>query len=160
MPNFVSLPPGNPQRVTIRSFTGYDHRLKGAEGSFFETENLSLERFPLLSARKKRGIRKTLQAPGGLIAKDALCYVDGGTLYVNHLPTAVTGLEPGEKQLVSMGAYVLIFPDKVYYNTEDPADFGSMEADLEVTGEISYRLCDQDGQELGDPVLSASEPED
>ena len=140
MPNFVSLPPGNPQRVTIRSFTGYDHRLKGAEGSFFETENLSLERFPLLSARKKRGIRKTLQAPGGLIAKDALCYVDGGTLYVNHLPTAVTGLEPGEKQLVSMGAYVLIFPDKVYYNTEDPADFGSMEADLEVTGEISYRL--------------------
>ena len=158
MPNFVSLPASPTRRLVISRFTGYDHRLKGAEGSFFETQNLSLDRFPLLSTRSRRGRLKTLTAPGGLIAKDALCYVDGGTLYVNHLPTAVTGLSAGEKQLISMGAYVLIFPDKVYYNTEDPGDFGSMEADLELSGEIVYRLCDQDGQELPDPVVSSEEP--
>ena len=159
MPNFMNLPVGSSRRLMTQTFTGYDHRLKGAEGSFFETRNLSLERFPLLSTRRPRGIVETLRDPGGLIAKDALCYVDGGTLYVNRHPTALTGLLPGEKQLVSMGAYVLIFPDKVYYNTEDPSDFGSMEADLEFSGEISYRLCDQDGQLWEDPVVSADPPE-
>ncbi len=100
-----------------------------------------------------------MEKPGGLIGKDALCRVEDGTLYVNDLATPVTGLADGEKQLVSMGACVLIFPDKVYYNTEDPADFGAMEADLTVEGEIRYSLCNLDGEALGEPRLSAEEPE-
>lgn len=160
MPLLTRLPPTPARRVTTESFPGYDHRLKAPEGSFYRCENLSLERYPLMSVRRPRGLVSTLSDPGGLIGKDALCWVDGGVLYVNALPTPLTGLSRGEKQLVSMGAYVLIFPDKCYYNTEDPTDFGSMEAELEIQGEIRLSLCDGEGQPLEEPTVSPIQPEE
>lgn len=126
-------------------FAGYNHNLRIADGEFFDTENLSNDSYPLLSSRKKRGLFKTLTAGQGLIGKDALCYVDDGTLYINELATPITGLREGEKQLISMGAYIVIFPDKVYYNTEDPTDYGSLEASFQSTGAVSYAPCKADG---------------
>lgn len=157
--HFPALTPSRQTRIITDVFTGYDHRPRVPDGAFYETENLSSRQYPLLCTRPRRGKVKTLQSPGGLLGKDSLCWVEEGTLYVNHLATPVTNLSAGEKQLVSMGAYVLIFPDKRYYNTEDPSDFGAMEADLTVTGEIRYRLCDGEGAELGDPSVGATEPE-
>lgn len=156
---FPFLNPTPQTRLVTDRFRGYDHRLHAAEGSFFDTENLSAREYPLLCTREKRGTLCVLEKPGGLIGKDSLCWVTDGTLYVNQLATPLNDLSEGEKQLVSMGAYVLIFPDKKYYNTQDPADFGSMEADLTLEGEVRYSLCDADGAELGEPVVSAAEPE-
>ena len=113
----------------------------------------------MLATRAERGTVAALSAPGGLIGKDTLAYVDGGTLYCNAAATGVTGLAPGEKQLIGMGAYILIFPDKVYFNTADHTDFGSMEADITLTGAVSYCLCDLDGAPLPDPDSSAVQPE-
>lgn len=158
MPIFPYLAPGASQRLITEAFAGYDHRLKIPEGSFYETENLSSRHYPLLSPREPRGLVDTLSAPGGLIARDALAWVDGGTLYYNGLATPVSGLSAGEKQLVGMGAYILIFPDKRYYNTADASDFGSMEAELKLTGTVSYALCTADGRILPDPILSDTEP--
>ena len=62
------------------------------------------------------------------MAKEKLCLVDGGKLFYDGRETALTRLSPGEKQLMSMGAYICVFPDKLYYNTADETDFGSMEA--------------------------------
>ena len=157
--DFPRLTPTAQRRLVTDVFTGYDHRLRLPDGAFHDTENLSARHYPLLSTRPKRGLVTTLDTPGGLLGKDALCYVSGGTLYINELPTALTGLAPGEKQLVSMGAYVLIFPDKRYYNTEDPADFGSLEADFSLTGDVRYCLCDLDGTPLPDPASGDSAPE-
>lgn len=159
MPIFPSLPPTRQSRLVTDVFRGYDHRLKIPDGAFAEMENLSVRHYPLLSARPRRGTLRRVQNPGGLLEKDALCSVEDGTLYLNHAPTGLTGLSQGDKQLVSMGAYVLIFPDKRYYNTEDPADFGSLEADLTVQGPIRYCLCTAEGAELPDPVLAAQAPE-
>ena len=145
-------------RIVTDRFLGYDHRLRAPDGAFYETENLSLRHFPLLSTRPLRGKLATLSHPGGLLVKDALCYVDDGTLYVNGLATPVTGLRPGEKQLVSMGAWLLIFPDKIYYNTAEPSNFGPMEASYEANGPVRYSLCDLSGNELPDPALSQTEP--
>ena len=156
---FPRLSPGAQRRVVTDVFNGYDHRLRIPDGFFYDTENLSARHWPLLSTRPRRSLVASLHAPGGLLGKGALCYVEDGTLYVNHLPTALNGLAPGEKQLVSMGAYVLIFPDKRYYNTEDPADFGAMEADWSVSGAVSCALCDLDGRVLPDPSVSPSAPE-
>ena len=160
MPVLTGLPDTACSRLVTDCFSGYDRRARPPEGSFRDTRNLSLRDYPLLSTRPKRGLLRTLSAPGGMIAKDALCYVDGGTLYVNHLPSPLSGISPGEKQLVSMGAYVCVFPDKLYYNTEDPSDYGSMEAELSLTGEIRCCLCDRDGTPRPDPDRSPSEPED
>ena len=158
--DFPKLRPTAQSRLVTDVFSGYDHRLRLPDGAFHDTRNLSARHYPLLCTRPRRGLVATLPSPGGLLGKDALCCVSGGTLYVGELPTALTGLAPGEKQLVGMGAYVLVFPDKKYYNTEDPADFGSLEADFSLTGEIRYSLCDLDGTVLPDPILSASAPED
>ena len=158
MPIFPTLSPSKQTRIVTDVFNGYDHRLKIPDGCFYDTENLSARHWPLLSTRPLRGTLATLRSPGGLIGKDALCWVDGGALYVNGAPTGLTGLTPGPKQLVSMGAYVLIFPDKRYCSTEDPADFGSMEADLTVSGDIEYHLCTLDGEILPDPTVGGGEP--
>ena len=156
---FPFLTPSRQTRIVTDVFTGYDHRPRVADGAFYQTENLSSRQYPLLCTRPRRGIVKTLVKPGGLLGKDSLCRVEDGTLYVNQLATPVTGLSAGEKQLVSMGAYVLIFPDKRYYNSEDPTDFGFMEAELTLSGEIRYCLCDSEGEELENPTVGETEPE-
>lgn len=154
------LEPTPQTRLVTERFLGYDHRPVIPDGALFDTQNLSARQFPLLCTRKKRGLVTTLSQPGGLLGKGALCHVAQGTLYVNGLATALTGLSAGEKQLVSMGAYILVFPDKRYYNTEDPTDFGSMEADHTFTGAVSYTLCDLDGTALPDPAETAAAPDD
>ena len=113
-----------------------------------------------VETRRPRGLVGMLTNPGGLLEKDAPCWVSGGTLYVNGLATSVTGLAAGEKQLVSMGAYVLIFPDKVYYNTADPTDTGSMEASYRALGTVSYTPCDVDGNPYTIGSTGVAEPAD
>lgn len=153
------LEPAPRTRLVTESFLGYDHRPAIADGALFDTENLSAREFPLLCTRPRRGLVTTLSAPGGLLGKGALCHVEGGTLYVNQLPTALTGLSAGAKQLVSMGAAILVFPDKKYYNTEAPTDFGSLEADVTLTGDVRYTLCGLDGEDWDDPDVGESVPE-
>ena len=156
---FPTLAPGVQTRRVTDVFNGLDRRLRAPDGCFRDTENLSARHWPLLSTRLRRGVCGTLEDPGGLLGKDALCHVAGGTLYVNGLPTALTGLSPGLKQLVGMGAYVLVFPDKKFYNTEDPTDCGSMEADFTLTGDLTLSLCGLDGTPWPDPTPSPTAPE-
>lgn len=147
-----------PRRKSINTFYGYDHRLRAAEGSFYETENLSSESYPMLSVRKKRGEVLSLTSPQGIIEKDALAWVDSGTLYYNSLATPVTNLTAGEKQLVSMGAYLCIFPDGRYFNTADQTDYGNMDAHWSYSGRVSYAMCSAEGEEYSNVDFSQSEP--
>lgn len=55
--------------------------------------------------------------------------MDGTALYVGGIKTGLV-LTEGLKQLVSMGAYLVIWPDKKYINTKDLTDFGSLRAEL------------------------------
>ena len=146
------------EREVTDTFLGYNHNLKIADGEFFHTENLTSAYYPLLANRKKRGHVSSLTAPGGLLAKEKLAYVDNGTLYYDGTATPVTGLTAGEKQLVSMGAYLVIFPDRKYYNTADSTDYGSLDAVYTSTGNVSYSMCRSDGSAYGTPTISASEP--
>ena len=147
------------EREVTDTFRGYNHNLKIDEGEFFHTENLTSALFPLLANRKKRGRVALLQAPGGLAAKEKLAWVDGGTLYYGGEATPLRNLSPGEKQLVSMGACLCVIPDKVYYNTADAADFGSMEAVYRSTGAVEFTLCREDGGDYPRPAVSATAPE-
>lgn len=146
------------EREVTDVFRGYNHQLKIGDGEFFDMENLTSAYYPLLANRHKRGIVRTFDDPGGIIAKDALAWVDGGTLYYNGEATPVTGMAPGEKLLVSMGAYIIIFPDKRFYNTIDPTDYGSMESTYTSTGVVKYRMCKMDGTEYSTPTVSPTEP--
>lgn len=147
------------ERLVTDCFTGYDHNLKIADGAFYHTQNLTSACAPLLANRKKRGRVARLTAPGGLIAKEKLAWVDGTRLYYDGAATPLQ-LSAGEKRLVSMGAYLCVFPDKLYYNTADPTDYGSMEAVYRSTGAVRYSLCRSDGTDYDSPTVSASQPEE
>ena len=146
-------------REVTDCFSGYVHKLKIGDGELYDSRNLTTAYYPLLANRRKRGLVRTLTAPGGLLAKEKLAWVDNGTLYYDGVPTALTNLAAGSKQLVSMGAYICVFPDKKFYNTAAPDDFGSMEASYTSTGAVSYSLCQEDGSEYSDVDTSAEAPE-
>lgn len=148
------------KRKVTDTFLGYDHNLKIRDGAFYEMENMSSNCYPLLSNRPGRGLVKTLEKPGGLAAKSALVWIDNGRVCLEGQD--ISGnleISEGEKSLVSMGAYLLIFPDKLYINCENPEDRGKIEAEFESTEPVKYFLSMADGNPYKDSTISATAPE-
>lgn len=147
----------NETRTAVGTFLGLNRNPGRAEGELADMENLSSDRFPLLSTRKRRGIHA---APGhctGLIAKDTLCYTDGSCFVMDGYRVEL-GLSDAPKQLVSMGSHVIILPDKKYINTADLTDSGNLEA--EFTGNITLTLCAGDGTGLSPDYSQPETPAD
>ena len=145
-------------RVTVNSFPGLDRREGAAAGSFAHMENLCGDGWPAMKVRPRRGTVTTLSAPYGLTARESLIWVDGHTLYVGGHATGLV-LTEGEKQFVSMGAYLVIFPDKVWINLRDLTDFGHMEQTVTTAGEVSFSLCRGDGSTYGAYTASHEAPQ-
>lgn len=152
-------------RETVDVFRGYNHNLRIGSGEFYDMRNLTSEQYPVLSPREKRGIYKEgLQKPQGLIAKDALCYVDGGKFFINEYEVPGVELEAGPKQLVSMGAWVIVLPDKLRINTLShewerlEACYDSAEVQADGT-KVQFYPCTVDGGSLAF-VAGPAEPED
>ena len=157
---YPTLSPPRTSREMIDVFGGYHHSLRIGEGEFYEMENLSSDRYPILSPRGKRGVYAASGDLRGMIAKDALCYIDGSDFVMDgtHVPMGLTA-EEKPKTLVSMGAYVIIMPDKKYINTADLSDFGRIEASAETSSEVRFSLCALDGTDYGDAPAGKSAPE-
>lgn len=146
-------------REFVDVFKGYNHNLRIGDGEFYDMTNLSSDNYPVLSTRPKRGIYGTPSNPKGLIAKDALCYVDGGDFIINEYRVYM-GLSNEPKTLISMGAYVIIMPDKKYVNTNDLADYGPIEVSFETSGAVEFSLCKIDGEDYDVTKKQASAPPD
>ena len=161
MPRLPRLYGAAKERVVTEVFSGYNHNLKIGDGELYDTENLTTACYPMLANRPKRGLLdRTFTDLRAVIAKEALCWVDGGTLYVNGAATALTGLQTArETRLVSMGAYICVFPDAKFYNTLDPSDYGSMGARWDYTGRVDYAMCRADGTVYEQVTVSETEPE-
>ena len=141
-------------RQMIDIFRGYNHNLRIGEGEFYDMKNLSSNDYPVLSPRERRGIYKTPGVPQGMIAKDSLCYVDGGDFIIGeeHIPMGLTVERDADgniipKNLISMGAYVIIMPDKRYINTSDLTDYGSIEVTHATTDTVTFMPCTIEGAE-------------
>ena len=163
-------------RQMIDAFGGYNHNLRIGEGEFYDMKNLTSSDYPVLSPRPQRGLYAHPNAdtlsnpevfkvsnPQCLIEKDALCFVDGRYFVINKKRIDMglsTDPEKCPKTLVSMGAYVIIMPDKMYINTianEDGEsyEFGKIEADFTnyitddngttMGTEVRFDLCKMDG---------------
>ena len=165
---YPTLAEMNASREWLDEFRGYNHNLRIGEGEFYEMTNLSSDNYPILSPRSKRGIYKTPDNPKALIAKDSLCYIDGSKFVINEYEIDM-GLEDikdkytGEiipKTLISMGAYVIIMPDKKYINTADLTDYGPIEEEVTTSGQVSFELCKVDGVAYENTVPQPSPPED
>ena len=142
----------------IEIFKGYNHNFRISDSEFYDMQNLSSDDFPVLSPRKPRGIYQSGDYTG-LIAKDALCYVDGTDFVVGEYRVPMELSRNGEmKTLVSMGAYVIIMPDKKYVNTADLSDFGNIENTVTTTAPVSFSLCTADAEEYDNITVSDTAP--
>ena len=143
---FPRLEEQKSSRDFIDSFRGYNHNLRISDNEFYDMKNLTSTHYPILSTRGKRGVYVEASSPQGLIAKDAPCYVDGSYFCMNEHKVDMD-LSDSPKQLVSMGAYVIILPDKKYINTLDLTDYGNIEASYPVPEGVSvtYEMCKING---------------
>lgn len=157
MPYFPTINETSSSREMIDVFQGYNHKLKIDEGQFYDMKNLSSANYPILSPRGQRGVYASPALPLGMVAKDTLCYVDGSKFVMDQYSVDM-GLNNEEKTLVSMGAYVIILPDKKYINTADITDFGNIEATVTTAGNVSFTLCRLDGDDYTAAYTQSSEP--
>lgn len=150
------------EKDMITTFSGYNKNIVVSDNEFFDMRNMSSNNYPVLSTRNPRGAVRVsdgifpsaITNPRGLLAKEYIAYVDGSNLVYNN-EIVYSGLSSAtDKQLVSIGAYIVIFPDGYYYNTKDSTDNGNLALyrteDAWWSGYGSPRqfyinLCDADG---------------
>ena len=149
-------------REMVDVFRGYNHNLRISSGEFFNMKNMTSDDYPVLSPRGKRGVYAKPASPQGLIAKESLCYVDGTDFVMgdNRINMNLsTDAEDNPKQLVSMGAYVIIMPDKKYINTARPEDRGDIESFFNTTDEMTFTLTTADGSDYNIQYTQTDVPE-
>lgn len=168
MPYIPRLTETYTTQQVVEEFRGYNHNLKIGDGEFYDMQNLTSSHYPLLASREGRGIVRQMEAPSGLLGKSKLAYIDGTRLVygdedlTEHLTAAGCAISDVllPKRLISMGAYIVIYPDKLYINTENYDDCGSIEAKFTTVegADVKYFICDIDGANYGEPALGDSAP--
>lgn len=152
------LTAGQQQVLNTTTFKGYNHNPSIGDGEMYDMKNLSGRSYPLLDQRKPRGITD-LDANGnveqklhGIAGRDDLILIRGSKVFYNMMEVFGISVSEDEsmqpKKIVNMGAYVCIWPDKVFFNTVDTTDYGYMSAKTEVAGSsVTAIMCRGDGTE-------------
>lgn len=145
----------------INQFLGYNHNLVIQDTEFYEMENMSNDYFPVMSNRMKRGIVGQKTNVQAMLGGEFLSYVDDNKLYYDE--SKVVDLEESnkERQLVKMGAYIVVFPDGVIYNTYD-GKTTYIQNKVTTTQNPTFTLCKLDGTayDSSNTVVGSSEPDD
>jgi len=116
------------------------------DGAMADSMNLSTRRYPYIATKFPREKVKGLTGVSELFAFNGLWYVkDGGFYHVKDdgdieeviAPGSEYALSEGEKQIAAMYHKIVIFPDKIYVDTDDNMPF-RLDAKLEnVTGSVT-----------------------
>lgn len=146
---FPMLNEVNRYREMTNAFGGYNHQLSCKDGQFFDMQNMTSQYYPVLSPREKRGFVKKMTAPQGILDKEDLLWIDDGKLFKNGEEVTLEGVELNseEKIMAKMGAYVIILPDKIWWN-ENSGECGYMERSnvIESGTEVKFTLCNSNGE--------------
>ena len=121
----------------IISFYGINYSQNVKDGELSESEGLSSAQFPCLSQREGRKKQGAYQNPTGLYARGKLCVVDGTDFIYGD--KVVGQVSKGEKHIATINTKIVIFPDKVCYDTESD-EFSSLEASCSCyPGDVSFQ---------------------
>ena len=115
----------NYKKYTFDSFSGYVHKENLKEGGIWDMKNMSTDAYPALSTRQKRLKTAEISNPNGLYYFGDEYYVSGTGFYKNGVLCG--SVSDTKKRFASLGKYIVIFPDKKYYDTES-GTFSSLEA--------------------------------
>ena len=163
MPQLISVAKETKMTAT---FSGYNHNEIIADGEMYDMLNLSGDNYPALTPRRKRaytsfevgGVSDPLT---GIDGRDQLTFCLGTKVYWNF--SEVTGLTVSAaagmcpKQIVNFGAYVLIFPDKKYFNTINLSDYGDIDRIFSASGpNVSLTMCRGDGTDYDMTAITVS----
>lgn len=144
-------------RDMIDTFRGYNHNPKINPNEFYNMENMTSDFYPLLAPRRRRGLWKEVPGITGMIAKEKLCYTQGSDFVMGDARYDL-GLNDQRKDLISMGAFVIIMPDKKYINTVQPEERGDIENQV-VTGEdVQFQLSTIEGEIYEGATVSDTAP--
>lgn len=142
-------------REMTTHFGGYNHQISCQDGEFFDMENMTSQYFPVLSPRQSRGNVRNLRNPQGILDKEELMWIDDGKLYVNGDEITLDGVvisneeDMNPKTMAKMGAFVIIMPDKIWYNA-DSGECGYMESSYtrESGNKVTFTLCEANGSAI------------
>ena len=111
------------RKHTQVKFGGYNHNLYAQDGDLWDMQNMSSDLYPLLSPRRPRYLVGKLTKPNGFYAKDGMYWVDGTGFYADGV--LIGTVSDTEKRFAALGDYIIILPDKSYYNSRT-GEFGSL----------------------------------
>lgn len=144
------------QTLMTSEFLGLDRRDRIGDGQMEEDLDVSPDSWPVLCGRSRRStvLSGGLTPAVALTEKGAVIWVRGGTVYINS--SAVAGVTLSTlpammpKQLVSMGALLVIWPDKIWINTQDPTKHGTIDQTntLSAGGSVTFYPCMADGTDF------------
>ena len=181
MPYMPDIPAVAAQQLPTTTFYGLNRGLVTAEGEMADMYNMSSDHYPVLATREHRRIpafpgvegggHVCCTDPQGLLGTDRLIMADDGVIYVDGVEHSELRLSTDAsmqpKHMVAMGAYVCIWPDKVYINLANPDDYGPMGARWAADEDtvISAMMTRKDGRDydMESIVISDTapgEPED
>lgn len=158
----------------IDTFGGLNRQIRINENEFSDMTNMSSDGYPLLSPRKKRAKVKTFvyYKPTGILCKDAFVFSGerkdngGQRLCVNEYGDN-SGFEldqsiKGERCIVGMGAYAIVWPDKFYVNLNNLTDHGYLHQHKKITpsesGSIRISISTREGEDFENATVSSTEP--
>ena len=157
MPFLPEIPTWEKNVINTQQFLGLNRGLSIADGEMADMLNMSSDNYPVLSTRSSRGIpafagtdaaEEYPEGISGLLGTGKLVVCAGTKVYMDgkEMPVSVSDAEDMKpKHLVSMGAYVCIWPDKKYFNIADPSDYGDMGLRWKATGNVTAMMCRKDG---------------
>lgn len=161
--NFFRINDISSSADAIRRFSGLVLKEDKADGELASAMNVSCDLYPFLTNAGGTYRLKTEDgAVRGMCRSDKLfIIVSNGAAAKAYFGGADTGMvmADGEKRCVRMGTKILIFPDKLWYDTSN-GESGSLEAFFESAEGVTVRcsLTDVDGEMIS-YAEGRSEPE-
>ena len=153
---------------SVVRWLGYNHNDAPAEGSFYDCQNISTELYPLMTVRSGRKAVGIMPGDATCVRDGVLYWAgggwlcrginrDGGSEQVEQL-AHLTGEASVKRQVIAMGAWVIVFPDGVRYNTQD-GTVDSLTVDNQAFN-VQLTLCKYDKTAYTDYVVSGTAPSD
>lgn len=126
---------GAPVEKRVIEFKGYDVQNVIDPGAMRDMRNLSSDEYPSIYQRKKRGIYPTKYTnPTAILPrKEKLAVCDETSFWYDGERIFDLDSEySGERQMQAINTRIVIFPDKMFYNTET-GDYGKLNNIVEVS---------------------------
>lgn len=112
------------------TFGGVDYTPGCAPGSWEATENVSSREYPAIVPRPPREVTATHEGATAMYVHGKMALVIGTAFYYDGVK--IGNVSPGRKQIAVVEDWLVIWPDKIYYNMAD-GTFAAQELTLPLT---------------------------